>query len=315
MPATPTTRRAATAIAAAAVAVFASLAVAAPARADGEVKVSLQGLASSMTAGGRGDGFSVRLENNTDQPLLNVRRVIAVRLAGLTGDGVHITRGSFELQKSATGPGEIIFSEAGDSLEPNGRAQTRNYQLTFTASAPAGRAQVTAYALAGGSQKQLGSDSDGVEVKGANGPTKNPEHTPTQTPSPAATVPPPTNTGPPVTIEPLDANGIAGSPNSGGGVPVILYILGGVLVAIGGAILWLLFRSPRPALVDDGYAPGYEPVRPPSLGYPAPGYPPAGPRPAGPPTAVLPVVPEGRTLPPGVDPWAQGGRPGPHGPR
>jgi hypothetical protein len=321
MPA-PTIRRIAATLAAASAAVLATLVPATMASAaDHDVQVSLSSLTSSMTAGGRPDNFSIRFENRTDQPIENVRTAIVVDLPGLPADQVHIVRFGVELNRSSNGNGQVTFREAfGQRLEPN-RGSSRNYTIQFGAGAPAGRANVTAFALTAAGE-QLGAGHDSLTLKSANGPGQ-PTFTPAPTTpaptTPAATVPAPVQTGPQVSIAPLAGNGVDIGAGKGGGVPVILYVLGGILVAIGGAILWLLFRRPKDAeLATVAYPSGgpagpYEAGRPRSLGYPN------LPPPVSAPTAVLPVVgDQPRAMPPGVDPWAAGNdatRPGPFGPR
>jgi hypothetical protein len=76
-------------------------------------------------------------------------------------------------------------------------------------------------------------------------------------------------------------------------VPVILYVMGILLIVVGGLILWLLFRRQKPLADAGGYPTAeYDQVRPSSLGYPRHA---ATVRP----TAIMPTVqdPEPPTLP------------------
>jgi hypothetical protein len=106
--------------------------------------------------------------------------------------------------------------------------------------------------------------------------------------------------------------------SDGGGVPVFIYIMGGILVAMGAAILFLLFRNPREAApAPDGpidYPPRADPTWAP--GAAGQSYPPTGPR-MGAPTAQMPVVRDPRTTtaptrPIMERPTAQQPRVGPH---
>ena len=101
-------------------------------------------------------------------------------------------------------------------------------------------------------------------------------------------------TGPSYSLEPLEPE--ASTPSTS--VPVSLYVMGGLLVSVGGVILWLLFRRPKPLAEVAGYPPpGFDQPRPSSLGYPrtaAPVYP----------TAVLPTVEPPTGLTPPVDPYS-----------
>ncbi len=74
-------------------------------------------------------------------------------------------------------------------------------------------------------------------------------------------------------------------------MPASLYVMGGALVALGGVILFLLFRRQRPVALVEYPVAEYEQVRPQSLGYP----PSAGTHP----TAVLPTVRDSEP----TDPW------------
>lgn len=279
------------AAASAAGAVVATLAFAAPAHAEDAVAVNISGLASTLNAGSRGDGFSVRMQNRTKTEIFPIRKTFVIRLEGLTAESVRITRGNLPLP--ASGSGEVrVIDPLPVRLGPdgkNGDSQSTSYGIQFAEGAPAGRASVTFEAYIG--QNLLGSDSASVTVKSGQGAA-------TPTKSPVATGPGVIltfETAAPVSIAPITENqGLA----SGGGIPIAFYLIGALLVGVGGVILWLLFR-PGHALVE-GPAAGDEPP-PPSLGYPTP-------RHAAPdmrPTAVFPAVPRNpNPAPPAFDPWA-----------
>ncbi len=255
-----------------------TLALAAPAFAA-DVEVRINGLASTMIMG-RPDGFSGSVQNNGNESYPGVQRVITIWLDGLTAEGVVVERtqprGFGPLPAQSAGDGEVRIADPLQlPLSNDGRRDTitTQYRIVFTQAAPPGEATVIFEAFAAG--QSLGSDSDKVEVRGPRGsepsPTKDPVHTD----------PPPTGgVATPGSLAPIDGDVAGASGGDSGGVPVIFYVLGGVLVLAGGAILWLLFHGPRPALVDSGYADG-------------PDYQGPVPRHAGfsmHPTAVLPTV-------------------------
>jgi len=238
-------------LAAVAGAIVVTFAFASPAHAA-DVEVKLSGLSSSMTAGGRADDFSATLENKGKEAFLQVRRVFVIRLDGLTTDGVSLDRSSQpdfgDLSEEQAGPGEVRFTEPfAVPLPPQGRRDTvtTRYRIKFESGAPNGHATVTFAAFAVGRGENLGTASDTVNVKGGVEPTATPSETPA---ADASTLAPPAGQ-PGAGGEVAAANG---APESS--IPWIFYVLGTVLVASGGAILWLLFGGPRPALVDPEYA-------------------------------------------------------------
>jgi hypothetical protein len=275
--------------------------IAAPAYSDdGDIEVAINGLDSSMRAGSR-DGFSVRLENQTDQTIVGVVRVFTVRADGMSTEGVRISRGGGgEMNGEDLGNGQVRFLDqmSVELTEERSRFDSRSmsYQIQFTSAAPSGRAEVTVEAYVG--QERMGADSDSVSIRGGSG-----NETPTQTPTtdpPTAT--PPVVVAPPVSLSPIDAVPAAG--DGGGGVPLILYVLGAILVTMGGGILWLLLRERTPAAGVAGAGAALTQHYRPSHAAPTQAYPP---RPAQPlnPTAILPVVRDPKLPPPPVDPWAQ----------
>ncbi len=231
-----------------------TLAIATPALAA-DVEVDLRDLSSSITAGGNPGRFSGRVQNNGDETFPGVQRVITIQMDGLTPEGVHLARtqpiGFGDLQKESVGDG-VRFVDSLKLPLGNQRRDTviTSYRIWFTQAAPVGSAVVIFEAFAAG--QSLGADSDDVEVRAPRGsqpsPTKDPVHTD----------PPPTGgvVATPGSLAPIDGDVAGASGGESGGVPVVFYVLGGVLVLAGGAILWLLFHAPRPALVESGYADG-----------------------------------------------------------
>jgi hypothetical protein len=284
---------------------LAAFAFAVPASAEGEVDVNMGSLDSSMDAG-EGDDFSVRLRNQTDQDLRGIRVVFTIRMDGLETRHVRITNvgpGGFgQLNRQSGGDGVVHLFDIGRFLNRENRpldSLNLRYRLEFLDAAPGGQAQVDVAAVL--NNQTLGSDQDQIRVRGGE---------------PTQTTEPPQQTGgetekPGPTLATIPAEQTAANP-TGGGPPAILYILGALLVVAGGAMLWLLFRRPRPALVEGaplpydtgpigGAARLSHPVWPPPPG------PQSGPLPrrATPPTAAMPSV--NPTYSPqhgAVDPWA-----------
>jgi len=275
MPAKRTLRRPAATLAVATAAVLAALAPARAAYAEDTIRVSVSGLNSTQTSD-HPDGFSVRFENPSKQPIINLHAVIVVHLDGVQPGQVHIFRNGGELPLSSNG-GDLVFTDPQPWLGL-ARAQ-RSYQILFQPDAPTGHGELAAIAL-DGNGTQLGSDSTSFGLRAGDGRAT---PTPSHSASPAATVNVPLPTGPGVSIAPLgDGGRTTPLASETGGVPVFLYIMGGVLVAIGAVILWLLFRAPRPPAGDGAYV-ETEPAGTPSLGYPPRTRTTA-------PTAVLPAV-------------------------
>jgi hypothetical protein len=290
-----TLRRLATTVAASVGAVLTTLAFATPAHAEDTVDVNLSGISGTITAGARGiDNVSATFVNRSNAAITSIQGVFTIHLDGMPTDGVRIVRtlGS-ELPAQSAGAGTVRLTDPGSfELLRNGR-RTINYQLQFTATAPSGKASITFEAYSGGNR--LGGDNASVTVKG--------NATPQLTTSAPPTTPPNTDPGliPTFTAGPSYALGDPGQNQAisdESGVPVSLYVMGALLIAVGGLILWLLFRRQKPlpeaALVDAGHDPTseYDQVRPTSLGYPRHSA-------TVHPTAVLPVVrdPEPPTLP------------------
>jgi hypothetical protein len=286
-----TPRRLAATVAASAGAVLATLVLATPAHAADTVEVSLSGVSGTITAGSRGvDNVSATFVNRGNAAITSIQGVFTIHLDGMPADGVRIVRAlGSELPVASSGNGTVTLTDPGSfELLRNGR-RTINYQLQFTATAPAGKASITLDAYSGGTQ--LGGDSTSVTVKSTA--------TPQLTSSAPPTTPPNTDPGliPTFTAGPSVVLGQPGQGQSAiadeSGVPVSLYVMGGLLIVVGGLILWLLFRRQKPLADAGGYPTAeYDQVRPSSLGYP---------RHAATvhPTAVMPTVrdPEPPTLP------------------
>jgi hypothetical protein len=270
-------------LAAVAGAVLVTFAFAPLAHAAEDVDVRISGLDSSMIAGGRGDSFTTVLRNRSGKTgYQHVQRVFHIRLGGLTPDGLRFARGGFNLLAvESAGPGAVrVVDPFPVQLTPEGdrgSIATGQYQIQFTSAAPQGTATVIFEAVSAG--QSLGSASDSVRVRGlANQPEKT-------KPVPTVAVPPLTPGAQP-SLAPLDDE-VAGAAG-GSGMPVIFYVLGALMVAAGGGILWLLFRERQPTLVgaqhsDPTYPSGGH--GPPTSPYPTPSlYP----------TAVLPAIRDAR---------------------
>jgi hypothetical protein len=295
---------------------LAAIVFAGPAFAENIVDVSLNSVPSSATAGPHADGFSATLKNNSNQ-LLAINLVFAIKLTGLAPDQVRIFKlPGGELPRSESG-GQIIATDDTPALAAKGfpgSSRTLNYSIQFVTGAPSGRASFTAEAVKGG--VVLGSDSRSISVKGAGVATPpRTTGTPTTNVPPGATDPAAINPAAPSGAFPTLQDKGAALGGDSGGIPTGLYVMGVLLVGVGGVILWLLFRQ-RPQAAEVGYPTSeYDPV-PPSLGYPtgratAPGVP----SPDLHPTAPMPTVraaavknpTTGQATPPPVDPWANPG--------
>jgi hypothetical protein len=292
---------------------FATIVLAAPARAEGEVDVNLGSLDSGMDAGDD-EGFTVRLRNQTDQDFRGIRVVITVQMDGLETRHVAINSegaGGFgQLNRQSGGDGVVRFFDIGRFLNRDNRpldSLNLRYRIRLQDDAPGGEAQVDVSAVFNG--QVLGSDQDQIRIRGGE---------PTKTTQPPEQTGGPTSETPETPLATVPAERAAGTTTDGGGPPAILYVLGGMLVIAGGAMLWLLFRRPRPALVGGAPAPPYDtgpiggaarlshPVYPPPPGpMPRRSTPPTEPfRSATPTAAIPPVNPTYAPQHSAVDPWA-----------
>ena len=257
-----TLRRLATAVAATAAAVFATLALASsPAYAADAVDVSISGV-SGNAAGGR--TFLQVTFTNRSNTTLPVVSVITIHLDGMDPDGVVVqsTFGS-QLPGSSAGDGSVRFTDTPFDLG-KGTKRALSYLVQFSPSAPSGKASITVEAYNSQSGLRLGGNSVSTTVRGFGSSTK---------PSGTSSTPPNTNPGIVPTFEAGPSFSVAPLPQPGelvnADVPVSLYVLGALLMLLGGVILFLLFRHHRPAGRELVYA-SSEPqeTRAPSLGYP-----------------------------------------------
>jgi hypothetical protein len=308
-------------------AALAAIAVASPAWAAGEVTARISGLNSTLTAGGRGDGFTATLTNNTKNIYTDVRRVMLIQMGGLTAAEVHVSR-SFNgqpfgnLVTQSMGAGVVrIVDESPAVLGTGGRrgaSVNASYQLSFDAQTPAGQASMVLQAYSGQSLL-ANSDPRQITIKSSVTafPTDTPSAPPPVTDAPTAAADSPA----PQVVLPTKAAG----PQVGDfGLGWPLYIFGALMVLGGGAALYFLVIRKPPTLDEPGetygedrwtptgpLAPPSGPMLPPSGRRPVfigpdgpagPGHPPTGqaPMPGGPgvprhavlqPTSVMPPVP------------------------
>jgi hypothetical protein len=226
-----------------------------------------------------------------------------------------ISRGGRALDRSG-GTGEVRFTDPLQGrLAPDDRqgdSYRVGYAIVIAEGTPPAKGEIVAEAYSDGNR--LGGDSEGVEIRaGRGGRTTAPATTPPNTDP--GVVPTFGNSAAPEAFQPLDP----ASRDVDTGMPAYVYIAGVILLGLGGALLWLLFRNRGPSAAAVA-ATG--PVGPPRAGStvqftPAPG----GPLPTRSrrhavhqPTAVLPPVraPHPRLDPPS-DPWAD--QANDHGPR
>ena len=273
-----TLRRLATMSAAVAAVLIATLALTTTAaHADDAVKVDLNGVGGNMNAGSRiPSTVTGTYTNESGNAIANIRATFTIQMDGLTPDGVRIQRlDAFgaDLASESAGDGTVrITDPLSFDMSKINRRQTR-YLLQFTSTAPAGKASITLELYSGGTR--LGGDSASTTVRGGAEPSR------TTPPNTNPGIVPTFEAGPTYSLAPLPES--ADLANDSAAVPASLYVMGGLLVALGGVIMFLLFRRqrPEPALVEYP-VPAYDQARPPSLGYPSS----AGVHP----TAVLPTV-------------------------
>ena len=158
-------------------AILASLWVASPAFADDAVQTDITGLASTFTAGARGDTFRATMENNTDAEIQPIRRTLLVRLAGIAPSNVHIFTGLLPLPAQSAGPDEVRFAEILQvRLGPknkNGDELRQEYSIQFTSDTPNGKGEVIFEAYRGNAL--LGSTTKSITIK--NGVVQPKRHT------------------------------------------------------------------------------------------------------------------------------------------
>ena len=161
---------------------------------------------------------------------------IRVQLPGVPDDAVRVRRpqGGGELAHSSGGDGSLLFAD--DAPFELGRhdSQSRKYTFTFRSNAPAGTATITVGALQNG--QTLGSAQGNIAVRQGNGettaPNTDPGFVPTYGETPSYTV------AAPIT----QAAGPIQTPTAS--VPKSLYLLGTMLIVMGGLSLYLIFRPP-----------------------------------------------------------------------
>ncbi len=231
-----------------------------PAHAADAVEVNLDGISGNITAGSRSfDGFSARYENKSDGAISNIHAVFTIHLDGMAPDGVRIQRAlGAALPSESAGDGTVrITDPLTFDLGRRDRRQS-NYALQFADGAPSGKASITLDLYSGSTR--LGGDSASTTVRGSGVAT------------PTSSTPPNTNPGIVPTFEAGPSYSLAPLPEAvdltSTDVPPSLYILGGLLVTLGGVILFLIFRRQRGAALVE-YPATYDEVPPPSLGYPS----------------------------------------------
>lgn len=227
-------RRFATLASAVAAALAVLLVIATPARAEGEVDVSIDGLSGSVRAGASSEDFRATFTNESNSPIPGVYVVVAVSFPGAPTEDIHVQRSrGADLPSQVTGDGVIAFTDPApfDLGRGGGNGRRRvDFFLSFGDSVPQGEAVVTvaAYAAAG----LLGSASQTIEVRGSGtrttAPNTDPGFVPTFTP------------GPTYSVAPLnDADDLALRSSN---VPKTVYVLGSLLVVMGLVTLILIFR-------------------------------------------------------------------------
>jgi hypothetical protein len=301
--------------------------VAAPAFAEDVIGVSLSGVPSSFTAGARPDSFTVSLRNNSNATVAAVTVRFTVSLNGLTASQLRIRVGGADLPVQDAGPGQVVANDprSHDFFPRIGRTEI-GYTIEFLTGTPSGRANFTASAMK--QTSVLGTASDSISIKGgavAASATPTPNPTDSATPDGGVVASPSA-----LANGPLADNSTHIADDGSGGIPIGLYIMGAILVGVGGVILWLLFKQ-RPQALPAGDLPtGEYDQAPLTLGYPSAR---ATATPPGPsslaPTAQLPALRSSTHLgpptagpgmgqpplpPPPVDPWDSqaGGRPPRH---
>jgi hypothetical protein len=279
MPA-PTLRRLATGLVATTAALLAVLAPATIANAASFVDVSIGNLAQTMVTGSRAR-FLVQFADAQAVQINNVSMRVVIDLPGLNPDQVQLAAGRNTLTAMNTGPGQVTFDDPTAMTIAPRRPVLRQLTLQFNNGVPPGTANVTVSALDQG-VVVIGSTSTSTNVVIGNGaPTDSPTGPPSPT-APAATVAVPTQ-GPTLAVEPLAGNGNSVAlPSVTSSVPTLIYVLGGLLICLGGLILWLVFRRDHGTLRGLAHAAGgrsygaelagIHPMDPPerhaSLGYP-----------------------------------------------
>jgi hypothetical protein len=274
-------RRVTTAATALVAALVTLLVVAAPARAADSVSVEINNLPSNVLVNvPTYFRVAMALSDRNGQPIPNVQLVFTVRLEGAPADAVHVQK-SFgsDLPRGNAGDGTVRFTDTQKTTIQT-KSVTQTFLLLFSGNAPSGNASVTVEAYQ--DDKRLGSATKSTRVRGTNGQQAQP---------PTKTTPPNTNPGYVPTFEPGPTYSLAALPPDNrvdidAKVPSTLYWLGGLLVGLGGLLLFLTFRrQPGTAVAPSGAndTPGGagQPGRPRRASFPGqdPEQPPSGPRP------------------------------------
>ncbi|MGE5829730.1 MAG: hypothetical protein ACM30G_15420 [Micromonosporaceae bacterium] len=221
-------------------ALLATILIATPAFAD--VRSSINFVSGDFVAN-HPKGF-ISTVTNTDNVPHKVRRVISLRMNGLSSGAVHLTRqdGS-ELALQSVGGSTLQAVDQSFTLDASstrrGTVNIGAYTLLFTNQAPSGRATLGVEVREG--DKRLANASRSITVKGGLNAA-----TPRQTLSPEPSI-----SGDPVeailgqdgTLPPLSDDRPV--PRTDGGMPWFLYVFGGILVAGGGGLMYWLWQSRR----------------------------------------------------------------------
>jgi hypothetical protein len=213
------------------------VALVSPAQAAETVKVEIRGIPGDMIAG-RGAARFQAIFTNEAEARSGVRAVVAVQLPGAPADAIRVARqGVGDLPAEAQGDGTVVFTDPDPfDLQRDGSRTSRSYRLSFRDGAPPGEASITVAAYLNG--ELLGSAHDSTRVNAGN-----PGDTPSTAPNTDPGFVPTFDAGPSYSLAPLPV--AAARADRDASVPKTLYVLGSLLVAMGVASLFLIFRAPR----------------------------------------------------------------------
>ncbi|SCL35343.1 hypothetical protein GA0074692_4068 [Micromonospora pallida] len=219
-----------------------------PALAEGDsVKVRTAG---SFTAGGSAESVSIEVRKRSDGCVM-LRTALGLRLAGVRADQVEVqvAAGGQWWPVPVSGGGSLNTSQTSPAKPTlcKGKSITVRYRVTFRAGAPAGPLTVVGEATTA-TGRTIGRGAEMSQVRaGRVAPTPTPKKTPSPTPTP------PVETGPPTEDPTAESTlaavgGAAGkaaeTDESGGGLSLVM-VFGLGLVAVGVALIVLLFRRSR----------------------------------------------------------------------
>jgi len=223
------------------------LAVGSPAYAA-DVQVEIRGIPDDISIGS-GARLSATFSNNTDAAMTGVRAVVAITLDGASPDAIRVSReGGGELPRESSNVGSVVFVDSSpfDLQRNGGRGDvSRRYTVSFGGSVLPGRATITVAAVLGGQTVGSAQVTTNVVVGGGRGdrqsaPNTNPGFVPTF------------EAGPTYSLAPLP---VAEQPSRvSASVPKALYVLGVLLMLMGAASLFLIFRPPGRASARVGGA-------------------------------------------------------------